>query len=206
MVSVKEQKKYALAIKRGKNDYLPLEWHFADSYQGEDLSSLEGIDHFTLNTDIPTLFTDMIDKSVIEGQEKIQGISIIFHEKGNIREVPYGPVFNDFQNLVTPEAIKTFILNNYHNKQLMNMLYNHLTKHAGSKEIDELRMLLNNIDLFVAKGEKYLEVALNIINEIEYDTMRSLALYIELIIKPKLKEEDTNRKLNRTNISEKKAA
>ena len=203
---MKEQKKYALAVKRGKNNYLPLEWNLADTYQGENLTTLEGIDHFTLNTDVPTLFTDMIDKSVIEGQERIQAISIIFHEKGNIREVPYGPVFNDFQNLVTPEAIKSFILSNYHNKQLMNMLYNHLTKNSGTKEIDELRLLLKNIDLFVAKGEKYLEIALNIINDIEYETMRNLALYIELIIKPKLKEEDTNKKLNRTNYSEKKAA
>jgi hypothetical protein len=87
----------------------------------------------------------------------------------------------------------------------MNKLFNHLNKNAGTKEIDELRLILNNIVLFIAKGEKYLEVALNVIYKIDYEVMRSLALYIELVIKPKLKEEDTSKKLNMNN-SEKKAA
>ncbi len=203
---MKEQKKYALAIKRGNNDYLPLDCQFADSYQNEDLSTLEGIDHLTLNTDIPTLLQDMIDKSVVDPDEKIQGLSIIFSEKGRKREVPYGPIFNDFANLVTPEAIKRFILANYHNKQLMNKLYNHLNKNAGEKEIDELRLILNNIDLFIAKGEKYLEVALSVLDRIDYEVIRNLALYIELVIKPKQKEEDTNKKLSINNNNEKMAA
>ncbi len=202
---MKEQKKYALAIKQGNKSYLPLELRLADTYKGEDITTLEGIDKFTLNTDIPTLFTDMINKGIIDKDDKIETLSIIFHEKGNIREIQYGPIFNDYENLVTPEAIKNFIMSNYHNKQIMNKLFNHLNKNAGTKEIDELRLILNNIVLFIAKGEKYLEVALNVIYKIDYEVMRSLALYIELVIKPKLKEEDTSKKLNMNN-SEKKAA
>ena len=46
-MSDSKDQRFLLVIKRGNNDYLPLEWHRLEIYNNEDLSTLEGIDTFT---------------------------------------------------------------------------------------------------------------------------------------------------------------
>ena len=201
---MKEQRKYVLTIRRGKNNYLPLEWELANNYHGEDLSTLEGIDKFTSSTDIPELFTDLIDKSVIEADETFQGIAIIFYEKGNVREVPYGPVFNDMKDKLNGSNIIDFILSNTSDKQLINKIYNSLNKYQGVEAVDKFRLVLQNLELFSNKGEKYLRMALSEVNNIEYEIVRFLNVYIEAKLRPELEKEITRKKLSRNN--DKKAA
>ena len=188
------KKDYRLAIKRGNKDYLPLEWNLVSTYNGEDLTTLEGIDAFTTKTDIPGLFQEIIDKAIIDPEEKVQDVSIIFYEKGNIREVPHGAIFNEFQGKINSNTLVEFIKENIHNKQLMNKIYNFLTKYQGNKPIDELRLFLQNTNVFLAKGEKYINVALDSTKDIEYETLRNIVLYIELTLKPELEEEKAQKK------------
>ena len=191
---MKKGKIYRLAIKRGNKDYVPLEWNLSSLYNGEDLTSLEEIDTFTSKTSVPELFTDMMDKGVIDPDDKIQDISIIFFEKGNVREIPHGPIFDGVKEIIVPNTLKEFISSNINNKHLMNKIYNFLNKYQGEEAIDKVRLILHNLDLFVSKGEKYIKVALEAANDIEYEELRNIVLYIENTLKPELEEEQTQKK------------
>ncbi len=196
---MKKDKDYRLVIKRGNKDYIPLEWTLASTYEGEDLTTLEGIDTFTTKSDIPELFQDIIDKAIIEPEEKVQDVSIIFFEKGNVREVPHGAIFSDLQGKVNPDTVINFIAENIQNKQLMNKVFNSLNKYQGIKPVDQLRLLLQNIDLFLAKGERHIRVALESTRNIDYEILRNIVLYIELTLKPELEEEKAQKKTFKNN-------
>jgi len=60
-----EDKKFLLTIKRNNNDYLPLEWHLTSFYQGEDLTTLKGIDKFTTKITRAELINEILEENMV---------------------------------------------------------------------------------------------------------------------------------------------
>ena len=118
------EKKYLLAIKRGKNDFLPLEWQFTSFYNGEDLTSLEGIDTFTKRITRMDLLLEAVNLNMINIDERYTSFSIIYSENNKYHELKEGCIFAEDINIFDANQFIYFIINNIDNKDILNQIYN----------------------------------------------------------------------------------
>ena len=169
-------KKYLLVIKRGNNDYLPIEWKLLKSYNNEDLNTLEGIDKFTSKHDKLSLITDIINSNMLNLDEKFQDFAIIYSEKGRNRIIKEGIIFQNKTHYTDPEYITNIIFDNIKNKQFLNNLSN-LCKDSNIK-VQEFKYILKNIEIFISKGNNAIKAALYKYNEIPYEIQRKLSFNI----------------------------
>lgn len=169
---------YMLVIKRGKNDYRPLEWHTLPIYNKEDLTTLEGIDKFTSNTNSVDLINYILDESLAEDHDLFQEFAIIYKEKGKYREVKEGVIFNTLAPFVTDQSIINLININYQDKDLLNYIINILSKNIEDELHRELIFILKNLPIFEAKGKNAIKAALDKYKKLDYKEKRSLAINI----------------------------
>lgn len=169
---------YMLVIKRGKNDYRPLEWQTLPIYNKEDLTTLEGIDKFTSNTDSVDLINYILDESLAEDHDLFQKFAIIYKEKGKYREVKEGVIFKELAPFITDQSIINLININYQNKDLLNYIINILSKNIEDELHRELIFILKNLPIFEAKGKNAIKAALDKYKELDYKEKRSLSINI----------------------------
>ena len=168
---------YMLAIKRGKNDYLPI--NINDLIQSkENLNTLEEIDKFTSETYTGKLLTELIDKGIISPDEYFMYFTIIYKEKGRYREIKDGIIFEEIVNAINDDYIIEMIDNNYTNKKFINYITNLLSKNIESKINQELIIILKNIDLIATKSKNAIKAALSKYKDIPYAEKRSLSINI----------------------------
>lgn len=179
---------YILAIRRAHNNYLPLDLSILNL---PNLNTLEAIDSFTKNISKEELVNIIITNDIAQEDELFEDFTIIFKEKGKIRELSEGTCFMDDANFLNPYAIIDFIYNNYHNKILINKIYNYLNTKTASDQASEIKFILNNLSRFAEKGDKAVKIVLNKLYDVEYEIIRQLGMYIKKTIIPSLEEQDT---------------
>ena len=57
-------------------------------------------------------------------------------------------------------------------------------------EAPEIKFILNNLDKFVARGDKAVLLALDKIKDADYETIRLLGMYIKKVLLPFLEKKD----------------
>lgn len=136
--------KYSLCVRRGNNNYLPIDWTNLDetSNQG-DIYNLEKIDRFTVNTEEEELKVKLLEGNYINGFEYECPIIIVYMEKGSIRILSEGPLFNDMKDALDNELIIDYLVNNIHNRQDMNKIYNYMSKYQEDEKLSEFLYILN---------------------------------------------------------------
>lgn len=187
---MKTQKKYSLAIKRGNKDYLPIDGTLLPIYNHENLSTLSGIDSFTSRFTEIELIENILSVNIVPPTERFIKFVIIFMEKGNIRELKEGPCFIENSSFLKKHTIYQFFTKNFYNKVLLNKVYNFLNNKNNSKELEEFRYIINNIDFFLLKGEKVAIVAFQKIYELEHEESRKLGMYLAKNVIPSLNKEN----------------
>ncbi len=200
-------RKYVLAIKRNNNDYLPLEWHLTPFYHGQDLSTLEGIDSFTKQITEVGLLESLVDLNILNIQEMFMNFVIIFQEKGRIRELKDGTLFADTPILLEDELIY-FILNNMHDKKLINRIYN-VCAALGPVNIDleKFKLSLNNLDLLMQHNPQAPEIALRVFSNIPYDLRRSILIRVSTKVLPlHIKDKENEQRFRKVNDGERRVA
>ena len=146
-----ETRNYTLAIRRAHNDYLPLDLRLLKL---PNVSSLQAIDFFTKTLTREELIIDIIKNNIADSQEYFEDFTIIFKEKGRIRELPEGVCFIDDAPYVEPQTIIDFLYENYHDKILINKIYNYWNSKTSPEEASEIKFILNNLDKFASRGDK----------------------------------------------------
>ncbi|HAB65810.1 MAG TPA: hypothetical protein DCE23_00435 [Firmicutes bacterium] len=175
--------KYVLAIKRNNNDFLPLEWHLTPYYKGQDMSTLEGIDSYTKPISEVDLLISLTDLNILSLEERFKNFTIIYQEKGRIRELKDGPLFITTPSITDDELIN-FILNNMFDKKIINKIYNVCTTiKVKDHNLEKFKLSLNNLDKLYERNKKAPEIALNILKKIPYDFRRSILIrtYVKVI-------------------------
>ena len=99
-MSNNEPKQYLLAIKRGNNDYLPLEWHLTSLYHNENLNTLEGIDSFTKRLTKEELLLEVIKLNMINLDERFVDFAIIYPTKDKFNELKEGCIFKSDNDIL----------------------------------------------------------------------------------------------------------
>ncbi|MGN1338058.1 MAG: hypothetical protein ACI4WW_06255 [Candidatus Coprovivens sp.] len=165
---------YMLVIKRDNRDYLPLEWNLVKNYDNENLNTLEGIDNYTKKINEAALLLEFIDKNILSPNEKYKGFAIIFNEKGKTRELKDGPIFITESSCLDTKNIIGFLNANINNKEFYNVVYTLLK--GDSKEINEFKYVIKNIEIFKEKGKNAVLAALSKYNNLNYEDRRHLAL------------------------------
>jgi len=192
------ERKYMLAIKRNRGDYQPLEWNRLPFYAQEDLSTLEGIDAFTSKINIPTLLYSLLDNNIVDGDDYFQNFTIIFEEKGRIREVKEGVAFEDSWPFLNDDVIIELINTHSSNANLINEILNILEKEKQDPASMTFKTILKNRSLFKERGDKYLSLALSSYKNLSYETRRKIALKM----KSKLPQEvDKIKELKISNVA-----
>lgn len=171
-------RKYMLAIKRGRNDYLPLEWNMLKDYRGEDLTSLEGIDAFTSRFYMCDLVDLILEENIVDSDEKYESFVILYNEKGKNRELKEGVLFFDQVQAMNVENFVSFLLEKRLDKQILNRIDNILGKYISYKEVFEYQFILKNMDAFLQKGEHFLKVALSRIGDFPYELRRKIMMNV----------------------------
>ncbi len=167
-------RKYLLTIKRGNNDYLPLEWNLTSFYAGENLCTLEGIDEFTRKLTRVDLLSDVLSKNMIDGEEMFMDYAIIYYEKGKNREVKEGTVFLEDINVLSESMFLMFILDNLEDKKMLSLIYNMCDIKSDSKKLYEFKYVLKNINIFKDRGMNGVIGALSLFKDIEYELKRKI--------------------------------
>lgn len=180
----KNTKNYLLTIKRDNNDYLPLEWHLTEPYEGENLLSLEGIDSFTSKLSRVELLSEVLKANMIGPTEKYHSFAIIYFEKGKNRELKEGTIFKE-DNIPTENEIILFILENIQNKAVLNDLYNACNIKIQEQKLEEFKFILKNISLFQAKGNNAVIAAISTFSDLSYETKRIIIMRIAKKVLPK---------------------
>ena len=174
----KEKQKYLLAIKRGNNDYLLLEWNLTSFYDNEDMTSLEGIDKFTKKITRTDLLLEILKLNIIDLNERFNNFTIIYLVNGKYHELKEGAIFKDDTSILTEDLLIDFIYSNSDNKKLMNMIYNLLVPKVDDQEFTKFKYIIKNIDFFKQKGENGLKASLSIFKNIKYENKRSILIKI----------------------------
>jgi len=190
-------KKYLLTIKRDNNDYLPLEWHRTNAFEGENLFTLEGIDKFTGKQTRPELLSEALKANMVDSDEKYESFAIIYYEKGKTRELKDGTVFEE-DDILSEENFIQYIIDNLDDKLLMNQLYNACFSKTTEPKLEEFKFIIKNIDLFKTRGKNALYAALSIFKEISYVRRRHIIIKISKKIVSK-----TNINTNDSHLSKK---
>ena len=185
---MKEEKRiYNLAIRRAHNNYLPLDLRALNL---PSVSSLQAIDLFTKVSTREELIRNIIAFNIADGQEFFEDFAIIFKEKGRLRELPEGVCFIDDAPYLEPQTIIDFLYQNYHDKTLINKIYNYLSSKTMPDEAPEIKFILNNLDKFAARGDKAVLLDLDKIKDADYETIRLLGMYIKKVLLPFLEKKD----------------
>lgn len=189
-----ETRNYTLAIRRAHNDYLPLDLRLLKL---PNVSSLQAIDFFTKTLTREELIIDIIKNNIADSQEYFEDFTIIFKEKGRIRELPEGVCFIDDAPYVEPQTIIDFLYENYHDKILINKIYNYLNSKTSPEEATEIKFILNNLDKFASRGDKAVLIVLEKLKNADYEVIRLIGMYIKKVILPFLEKKD-NIKLHKS--------
>lgn len=189
-----ETRNYILAIRRAHNDYLPLDLRLLKL---PNVSSLQAIDFFTKTLTREKLIIDIIKNNIADSQEYFEDFTIIFKEKGRIRELPEGVCFIDDAPYVEPQTIIDFLYENYHDKILINKIYNYLNSKTSPEETSEIKFILNNLDKFASRGDKAVLLILEKLKNADYEVVRLIGMYIKKVLLPFLEKKD-NIKLHKS--------
>lgn len=189
-----ETRNYTLAIRRAHNDYLPLDLRLLKL---PNVSSLQAIDFFTKTLTREELIIDIIKNNIADSQEYFEDFTIIFKEKGRIRELPEGVCFIDDAPYVEPQTIIDFLYENYHDKILINKIYNYLNSKTSPEEATEIKFILNNLDKFASRGDKAVLLILEKLKNADYEVIRLIGMYIKKVLLPFLEKKD-NIKLHKS--------
>lgn len=189
-----ETRNYTLAIRRAHNDYLPLDLRLLKL---PNVSSLQAIDFFTKTLTREELIIDIIKNNIADSQEYFEDFTIIFKEKGRIRELPEGVCFIDDAPYVEPQTIIDFLYENYHDKILINKIYNYLNSKTSLEEATEIKFILNNLDKFASRGDKAVLIVLEKLKNADYEVIRLIGMYIKKVLLPFLEKKD-NIKLHKS--------
>lgn len=185
----KTELKYLLAIKRGNNDYLPLEWHLTRYYNNEDLTSLEGIDKFTKRITRQELITEALALNMIDLDERYIDFSIIYPKGNKFNELKEGCIFKDDLNILDEDFILSYIVTNLDNKAILNKISNLCKGKTDDIKIIEFKYLLKNINLFVSEDKRKVIKALQIFKDISYENRRSIIIKLsKRVIVPEIKK------------------
>ena len=189
-----ETRNYTLAIRRAHNDYLPLDLRLLKL---PNVSSLQAIDFFTKTLTREELIIDIIKNNIADSREYFEDFTIIFKEKGRIRELPEGVCFIDDAPYVEPQTIIDFLYENYHDKILINKIYNYLNSKTSPEEASEIKFILNNLDKFASRGDKAVLLILEKLKNADYEVVRLIGMYIKKVLLPFLEKKD-NIKLHKS--------
>ncbi len=171
------ERKYLLAIKRDNNDYLPLEWNLTNFFDGENLTTLEGIDSFTKHITQVDLINDIINKNMISPSEKFRNFVIIYYENGKIREDKEGPIFKD-DFVIDENDFILFIIENIKNKRFLSFIFNMCNVKSSNPRLEEFKFILKNIDLFRLKGANGIFASISLFKELDYETKRKILIRV----------------------------
>ena len=169
------EKKYALAICRGKSvmpiDILALAPLIVED--GKDIQPfnpfmLEEIDKITSQTTLKDFIDSLLAGNFISPEEHerlLEGtdnIRIISSEDGKKRLLPEGPCFKEEKEFLDPVNIVGFIAPRITDLQLINKLYNYLSKYSKEDNhiYEKLVCLLNLVHVKIKENIENIEVAI----------------------------------------------
>lgn len=194
-----DEKTYLLVIKRNNNDYLPLEWHLTSYYNGENLSTIEGIDSFTSKITKAELLAEVLKLNMIDDDEKFLDFAIIYYEKGKNREEKEGTIFLEDQIDLNTENFINYIAKAVEDKIFLNQLYNACYSKKEEQALTEFKFILKNINYFINRGHNAVYAALSIFNKISYLQKRDIM--IKVIRKLNNHEHDNKQILKKESFS-----
>ena len=196
---------YNLVMRVNNNNYQPFDFNMLESYENENLSSLEGIDNFTSKyKEELELKYDLYRANFINIEDANNDLKIIFYENGSNREYKYGLVFEEAKEFTSSDRIIEFLNSNIDDYLTLNKIYNEFNKRKNKSTF-----LVAVLD--VLKSVKKCNDVKNIyyIKFLPYEERRSLGMYIyntfyDILYTDKNKKECDNNEIRRTRSKEEK--
>ncbi len=185
-----DPKVYLLAIKRGNNDYLPLEWHLTKFYRNENLYTLEGIDSFTKNVTKKELLQEVLKLNMIDINERFVDFAIIYPVNNKFNELKEGCIFKDDHEILDENTIISYIIANKSNKSILNKITNLCKGKTEDYKVEEFKYLLKNLDLFITASPEKTVKSLQKFKTVNYENRRSILIKLsKRVIIPELNKE-----------------
>ena len=175
--------KYSLALMRGKNNFLPVDWvRLNTEYAHSFLYSLRDIDQFTSTITKEDLLNDLLSKNLISEKEVACPVVIIFYENEGTRILQEGPCFMEDKDYLDYHTINTYIKDNIYNRQLINKIYNDIKNTTEVSVLNFANLLNYSGEILKSKGEIGSIAVLDLIDTymkaLDYPALRKIGMYI----------------------------
>ncbi len=182
---------YQLVMKKANNNYQPFDLKLFKNYEGEDLTSIIGIDNFTTkykNED--ELKKDLLEANFINIYDLEKDLLIVYYENEKWREEKFGLLFQDDKNIIAVETIINFLKENINNPQVLNIIYNKFNNNKyKSMYLEILLDVLKNIKVAI-KNNKLKNI--NAVKFLPYIERRNLGIFINQRFSGIIKEGEKN--------------
>ena len=169
--------KYYLVIKKAHNNYLPIDIEKLINLPDYKLTTIEGIDSFTINYEDEMALKDyLLSVNFIDEEESSKDLEIIYYENGGIRQLEYGPIFKKHLEVFDSEFLISFLIKLTDNPLATNRIFNAFSKQKNKSDIfqivlDVLKNVKRSKDENKIKNIYYLRF-------LPYEEKRQLTLFI----------------------------
>lgn len=170
---MQQERKYYLVIRVGKNSFLPIDWSQTQYYEGENLYSLSGIDHFTSKVLSLDLLKECLRIGLLKEDDLFSSMEILYIENDKNHTIKEGPIFLEDSYIMGEDSLIDYVIANKNNKEEINNIIMQCSIKESNQKLEEFKLILRGIGK-IPEEDEILREYLNVFKELSYEQKRCI--------------------------------
>jgi len=170
---MQQERKYYLVIRVGKNSFLPIDWSQTKYYEGENLYSLSGIDHFTSKVLSLDLLKECLRIGLLKEDDLFSSMEILYIENDKNHTIKEGPIFLEDSYIMGEDSLIDYVIANKNNKEEINNIIMQCSIKESNQKLEEFKLILRGIGK-IPEEDEILREYLNVFKELSYEQKRCI--------------------------------
>ena len=170
---MQQERKYYLVIRVGNNSFLPIDWSQTQYYEGENLYSLSGIDHFTSKVLSLDLLKECLRLGLLKEDDLFSSMEILYIENDKNHTIKEGPIFLEDSYIMGEDSLIDYVIANKNNKEEINNIIMQCSIKDNDQKLEEFKLILRGIGK-ISEDDEILREYLNVFKELSYKQKRCI--------------------------------
>ena len=170
---MQQERKYYLVIRVGKNSFLPIGWSQTKYYEGENLYSLSGIDHFTSKVLSLDLLKECLRIGLLKEDDLFSSMEILYIENDKNHTIKEGPIFLEDSYIMGEDSLIDYVIANKNNKEEINNIIMQCSIKESNQKLEEFKLILRGIGK-IPEEDEILREYINVFKELSYEQKRCI--------------------------------
>ena len=170
---MQQERKYYLVIRVGNNSFLPIDWSQTQYYEGENLYSLSGIEHFTSKVLSLDLLKECLRLGLLKEDDLFSSMEILYIENDKNHTIKEGPIFLEDSYIMGEDSLIDYVIANKNNKEEINNIIMQCSIKDNDQKLEEFKLILRGIGK-ISEDDEILREYLNVFKELSYKQKRCI--------------------------------